>query len=159
MSKPNDEIESILSYCDILKQYLRQDAYDHYYRFIQLCIKYDTWKWDTVWTRLRGGVGVDFRYLKAYKDVFISFGIININAGILHFIGIPETSKDYIKLKEKPDEDKVELPIYGTLEEETAKWVMYCKENEPHLDFDNWFKKTYGIDRPDYDDEHQNWRE
>lgn len=99
----NDYIISILTYCDILPDQLRRDAYNHWYRFLEMCIKYNGSNWLEVYKRLRGAVGIDFRYLDALKDTFQVCGVIDINDGTLHFIGIPNNNKEKI-IKESNDE-------------------------------------------------------
>jgi hypothetical protein len=112
-------INDILNYCDIDKENLRHDAYQHWYRFLEICIKYNGWLWNTVWVRMRGAVGIDFRYLTAIKETFLSYGVIEINANILHFIGIPDKPKKslednpeaqpYLEAKKKLKEEKEKL--------------------------------------------------
>ena len=87
-------IETILSYIGITHENVRVDAYNHWQRFIEFCRKYSgkDWRHD-VRPKLRSWIGVDYRYIDDYLESCMSWGILDLNDGILVFRGLPDTEE------------------------------------------------------------------
>jgi len=84
-------IETILSHIGITHDNVRVDAYNHWRRFIEFCRKYSgkTWK-DDIRPKLRSWIGVDYRYIDDYLESCMSWGILELDDGILVFRGLPD---------------------------------------------------------------------
>ena len=95
MSEPKKlNVETILAYIGITPENVRQDAYNHWYRFIDFCKRNfgKEWKHD-IRPKLRSWIGVDFRYIDDYLESCLSWGIMELDDGILNFKGIPDEAE------------------------------------------------------------------
>jgi hypothetical protein len=112
MSKRTEAtIEMILAFIGITHDNVRQDAYNHWKRFIEFIRNRTPANWkDDLRPKLRSYIGVDFRYIDDYYECCLSWGIIRSNNGLVDFVGIPdqkESFMDYVKKKQqKKKEDK-----------------------------------------------------
>ncbi|MCP8321731.1 MAG: hypothetical protein H3Z52_12455 [archaeon] len=84
-------IEDILEYIGVTPETVRHDAYEHWRRFIQFLKDRSPASWrNDLRPKLRSWIGVDFRYIDSYFSACLSWGIIELNNGVLHFKGIPK---------------------------------------------------------------------
>lgn len=102
-------IEQILAYIGITHDNVRQDAYNHWKRFIEFIRDNAPAEWKhNIRPKLRSYIGVDFRYIDDYYECCLSWGIMKSNNGIVNFVGIPnqkeESFMDYAKKKQKKEE-------------------------------------------------------
>ena len=82
-------IEAVLDYIGVTPESVRQDAYEHWRRFIQFVKDRSPASWrNDLRPKLRSWLGVDFRYIDSYFSACLSWGIIELKDGVLHFIGI-----------------------------------------------------------------------
>jgi len=87
-------IETILAYIGITHDNVRVDAYNHWCRFIEFCKKYSgkDWRHD-IRPKLRSWIGIDYRYIDDYLESCMSWGILDLNNGILIFRGLPDAEE------------------------------------------------------------------
>lgn len=75
-------IEDILEYMGVTHDTVRQDAYEHWRRFIQFLKDKSPASWgNDLRPKLRSWIGVDFRYIDSYFSACLSWGIIELNNG------------------------------------------------------------------------------
>ena len=100
MTSKDPVVSKVLSFCGIQDEHMRKDAYQHW----SVCLK--TIKDNTgmdaqrIKIRCRASVGVDYRYLDAYFDAFLDFGVIKKVDNTIHFVGIPSAESEAPKDKE-----------------------------------------------------------
>lgn len=87
------DILKILSYCRIESSNLRKDAFNHWKLTLEFLKDNDKRNYTSIRTRLRGVVGIDFRYIDSFIDTFKDWEIIDILEGNLIFKGIPKEEK------------------------------------------------------------------
>jgi hypothetical protein len=121
MSYNNNEkknsIEDILAYIGITHDNVREDAYNHWLRFIQFIRDNSGKNWKReIRPKLRSWIGVDFRYIDDYHKCYLTWQISKLEEGILYFIGLPdgvaipkneqkeETFMEYAKRKQEGED-------------------------------------------------------
>jgi len=94
MSKKDESLEKVLAYIGITHENVRQDAYNHWLRFISFIKDRtpDDWKYN-IRPKLRSYIGVDFRYIDDYYECCLSWKIIESNNGIVNYLGISDGQK------------------------------------------------------------------
>ncbi len=87
----DSNVEKILESIGVTHDNVRQDAYNHWLRFIDFCKNKSgrNWRHD-IRPKLRSWIGVDFRYIDDYLESCLSWGIMELDDGILVFKGLPE---------------------------------------------------------------------
>ena len=109
MKKQNEKsnLETILAYIGITHDNVRVDAYNHWKRFIEFCKSNSGKDWrHNIRPKLRSWIGVDYRYIDDYLESCISWGILDLNDGILVFRGLPD-AEEPDKESETPFTDAV----------------------------------------------------
>jgi hypothetical protein len=87
-------VETILEYIGATRDNLRQDAYNHWHRFIDYCKRNSGKNWkNDIRPKLRSWIGVDFRYIDDYLESCLSWGILELDDGVLNFRGIPDEAE------------------------------------------------------------------
>ena len=87
----NSNFEKILESIGVTHDNVRQDAYNHWQRFIDFCRRNSGKDWrHFIRPKLRSWIGVDFRYIDDYLESCLSWGIMELDNGILFFKGLPE---------------------------------------------------------------------
>lgn len=95
MARKNESVEEVLGYIGITHDNVRQDAYNHWQRFIQFMMVNTPADWkQNIRPKLRSYIGVDFRYIDDYYQCCLSWGIIKSHNGIVEFVGIPNQEKE-----------------------------------------------------------------
>jgi hypothetical protein len=85
-------VERILESIGVTHDNVRQDAYNHWQRFINFCKKNSGSDWrQDIRPKLRSWIGVDFRYIDDYLECCLSWGIMTLDDGILLFKGARAT--------------------------------------------------------------------
>ena len=110
MTEPKKlNVETILEYIGVTHDNVRQDAYNHWQRFIDFCRKNSgkDWKHD-IRSKLRSWIGVDFRYIDDYLECCLSWRIIELDDGILNFKGIPDEAEIPMELTDEQLREELE---------------------------------------------------
>ena len=111
--------ESILEYMGVTTNNVRQDAYNHWSRFVDFCKKNSGKHWkNDIRPKLRSWIGVDFRYIDDYLSSCLAWGIIELKDDILIFKGIhdavvasePESFMEYAKKQQNKSEKMKIMP-------------------------------------------------
>jgi hypothetical protein len=121
-------IETVLAYIGITKDNVREDAYNHWYRFIQFCKEASgrNWKYD-IRPKLRSWIGIDFRYIDDYLESCMAWGVLELDDNALIFKGIPDTAEIPTELtKEQLQEE---------LKEENQ---MRAQLGKPRVSLEEW---------------------
>lgn len=121
-------IETNLAYIGITSENVRQDAYNHWHRFIDFCKRNSGKEWKhEIRPKLRSWIGVDFRYIDDYLECCLSWGIMELSDGVLLFKGIPDNS-------EVPT-DLTDEQLREELEEENEQ---RSKLGKPRVSLEEW---------------------
>jgi hypothetical protein len=110
MTEPKKlNVETVLEYIGVTHDNLRADAYNHWYRFIEFCKRNSGKHWkENIRAKLRSWIGVDFRYLDGYLESYLSWGILDLDDGILIFKGIPDNEEIPCELTEEQLREELE---------------------------------------------------
>jgi len=85
-------IEVVLKYIGIEKKNFTKDvAYRHWERFIEFARDNSGKSWSNfIKPRLRSYIGIDHRYIEAFLDSCLAWGVIDLKDGNLFFLGVPK---------------------------------------------------------------------
>lgn len=82
-------VEETLEYIGVSRDNVREDAYNHWRRFIEFVKDNSPALWrEDIRPKLRSWIGVDFRYIDDYLSACLAWGIVELNNGTIRFIGI-----------------------------------------------------------------------
>jgi hypothetical protein len=90
-------IEAVLEHMGIEKSiFTKVVAYRHWERFVQFIKDNSGKNWhDSIRPRLRSYIGIDYRYIDAFLESCLAWGVMELTNGNLFFTGLPkEVSKD-----------------------------------------------------------------
>lgn len=101
-------IEKVLAFIGVTRETVRKDAYDHWKRFVQLVNLRSGRSWhNDIRPKMRSWLGIDYRYIDAYLDACLSWGIMEIKNEKLFYKGIPS----YENFVPKAVDNEAEQPI------------------------------------------------
>jgi hypothetical protein len=121
-------VEKILEFIGITHDNVRQDAYNHWYRFIEFCKQNSGKEWKhSIRPKLRSWIGVDYRYIDDYLESCLSWRILELNDGVLIFRGIPNDAEIPTELTEEQ--------LRGELQEENEQ---RSKLGKPRVSLKEW---------------------
>ena len=131
-------VESVLAFIGVTRGNTRKDAYDHWKRFVELVKMRSGANWyNDLRLKLRSWLAIDYRYIGAYLDACLSWGVMEMRNGCLFFVGIPEDAE--IPTELSTDQLKEELA-----EENKNR----NKLGKPELTMEEWRKRRDPRFRP-----------
>lgn len=135
---PQLTMENILAFIGVTRENTRKDAYDHWKRFIQLVKRRSGYSWhNDIRPKLRSWLGIDYRYIDAYLDACLSWGIMEMKNGQLSFVGIPDDADIPTELDREQLEDELHDENYQRL-----------KLGKPALSLEEWKRQRKIRQRP-----------
>ena len=89
-------VEAVLEYIGIVKtNFTKNVAYRHWEHFIEFVRKNSGKSWGNfIKPRLRSYIGIDYRYLEAFLESCLSWGVIELKDGNLYFLGLPKEENE-----------------------------------------------------------------
>lgn len=130
---PPPTVEMVLSYIGVTRGTTRKDACDHWKRFIELVRMRSGKSWySDLKPKLRSWLGIDYRYIDAYLDSCLSWGVMEMKNGNVFYIGIPEnaeipTELSRDELSEELDEENRMRRELGHPEFTMEEWIRQRK--------------------------------